>query len=69
MIGHCRTDQGDMVDHIAFRYYGRVNGTVEAILAANPVLMTHDPELPAGLELLLPEVPEPENQGVIRLWD
>ncbi|PWC81242.1 tail protein X [Azospirillum sp. TSH64] len=64
-----RTSDGDEVDWICWRHYGRTAGTVEAVLAANPDLADHGPKLPGGLLIELPELAEPERQRLIRLWD
>jgi len=54
------TQQGDMVDAIAYVHYGTEHGgTAEAILAANPGLAAHGPVLPPNLRLTLPDLPAP----------
>jgi phage tail protein X len=62
--------EGDTVDFIAWRYYGTQSArVVEQVYDANPLLADYGPELPAGLEVVLPDIPAPGiNQG-IRLWD
>lgn len=66
------TRQGDQVDAICWRYYGRENAA-EAVLAANPRLADHGLILPAGIEIVLPELETPAatSSGVatIKLWD
>lgn len=54
-----RTRQGDRLDLIAWRHYGRLRGAVERILEANPRLAEqHDPaHLPGGLVIRLPSAP------------
>ena len=62
------TADGDMVDAIAFRQYGRTAKVTEAIYAANPNLADHGPVLPAGIVITLPdEVVTIENKGT-KLW-
>jgi phage tail protein X len=62
------TVEGDMVDAIAFRQYGRTAKSTEAIYAANPNLADYGPVLPAGIEITLPdEVVAVENKGT-KLW-
>lgn len=63
------TREGDTADWIAWRHYGRVD-SVDAILEANPGLADYGPVLPAGVEVVLPEVEQPSTtvRGV-RLWD
>ena len=62
------TLDGDMTDAICRRHYGRRRGAVEAVLAANPGLAAMGPLLPAGVEILLPDLPPP-GPAVRRLWD
>ena len=59
---------GDMVDAVCHAHYGRRRGAVEAVLAANPGLAAMGPVLPAGVEILLPELPPP-GPPIARLWD
>jgi phage tail protein X len=63
-----RTSEGDTVDYICWRHYGRTAETVEAVLAANPGLAARPAILPAGVEIELPVIPEPERQTLPRLW-
>lgn len=63
-----RTAEGDTVDAIAWRHYGRESAAL-AILEANPRLADHGPVLPAGLSIVLPELPEAAPEATIRLWD
>ena len=64
------TRDGDTVDLIAWRYYGRQDGqVVEQVLDANRGLADHGPVLPPGLSVLLPDIPEPEQVQGVRLWD
>lgn len=64
------TRDGDMIDAIAWTHYGRTAGATEAILAANPDLEARGPKLPAGIEILLPELaPAEAPTGRVRLWD
>lgn len=43
-----RTLQGDTVDAICWRFYGRTTGMTEAVLLANPNLAERGAVLPAG---------------------
>lgn len=63
------TRQFDEVDAICFRYYGRTQQTVEAVLLANPNLADLMPILPPGLTIELPEVPAPSVSETLRIWD
>ncbi|SFQ14684.1 P2-like prophage tail protein X [Roseivivax halotolerans] len=62
-----RTIDGDMIDEIAFRHYGRQD-MVERVYDANPGLATRGPVLPSGVIVFLPEA-DPRTVNVpIRLW-
>jgi len=63
------TRQFDEVDHICWRYYGRTQQTVEAVLRANPNLADLMPILPEGMQILLPDLPTPSTSETIRIWD
>lgn len=64
-----RSKDGDMVDQIVWRHYGRQSaGAVEAVLAANPGLADKGPVLEAGHRILLPDLPEPAARREVRLW-
>ena len=66
------TKDGDMVDLICYRHYGRTADVTEAVLAANVGLAARGPVLPAGIEIILPDYGTPEQRPVeketIRLW-
>ncbi len=61
------TRDGDMLDWICWRHYGR-SDTLEVVLAANPGLAECGPVLPAGIELTLPDIPPPAPQRILRIW-
>lgn len=63
-----RTADGDMIDWICWRRYGRTVGVVERVLEANPGLAARGPVLPAGIEIVLPVVPPPATTRVQRIW-
>ena len=60
-----RTRQGETVDYIAWKYYGRQNGTAEAILKANTGLASYGPILPAHIILIFagPAGPAPGRRN------
>lgn len=67
-----RTKDGDTVDGICWRYYGTQAGTATAValvLEANPGLADHGPVLPAGVSVLLPDLPTPVAEQGVSLWD
>ena len=63
------TSDGDMLDAICKRRYGR-ESVVPLVLDANPHLAKQPVVLPAGLEVVLPDLPETPktNPPEIRLW-
>lgn len=64
------THQGDTVDALCFRHYGRTQGVVEAVLEQNPGLADYGPILPHGLQVELPETPTQQSTPqLLRLWD
>lgn len=62
-----RTSDGDLLDTLCWRYYGHLNGSVEAVLSANPGLGATPQPFAAGLLILLPDMPAPEKPTVT-LW-
>jgi phage tail protein X len=64
------TTDDDMIDRIAFRHYGRHEGTVEHVLAHNRHLTAYGPHLPAGITIMLPPLPAADpRSALVRLWD
>lgn len=61
--------QGDTVDMICYRYYGRTAGVTEQVLEANPGLSDLGPVLPMGTPLNLPDQAKPAQQKTVNLWD
>ncbi|MEY0512938.1 tail protein X [Providencia manganoxydans] len=64
-----RTVQGDTVDGLCWRFYGRTTGMTEAVLLANPGLAEKGAIIPAGLLIDMPEVTAQPTQPLIQLWD
>ncbi len=63
-------NQGDTVDAICWRYYGRTAGVTEAFLDANPGLADLGPVIPHGTAVTLPDAaPQAEQRQVVNLWD
>lgn len=62
--------QGETVDGICWRIYGRTAGVTEAVLDANPGLADLGTTLPHGTPVQLPEVaPQAEQRQMVNLWD
>ena len=65
-----RTVQGDTVDAVVWRHYGRTAGLVERVLDANPGLADLGPVLPNGTLINLPAAaPQAEQSQMVNLWD
>jgi phage tail protein X len=45
------TKDGDMLDHICWKYYGNVKGAVEQVLQANRHLEKHNVILQTGINM------------------
>ena len=65
-----RAHQGDTVDALCWRHYGRTAGVTEAVLDANPGLADHGPTLPQGLPVHMPDAQAtaPQRQ-MVNLWN
>ncbi|TCP13762.1 phage tail protein X [Crenobacter luteus] len=64
--------QGDTVDLICDRHYGRTAGITEAVYQANPGLADIGPILPIGTPVTLPDLPtQPAEttRQLVNLWD
>ena len=63
-------NQGETVDAICWRHYGRTAGVTEAVLDANPGLADLGATLPHGTLVQLPDVaPQAEQRQMVNLWD
>ncbi|WP_175772700.1 tail protein X [Paraburkholderia phenazinium] len=62
--------QGDTVDSLCWRHYGRTDGTVEAVLEANAGLADHGVFLPIGTPVFLPELAAVQTTApLLQLFD
>jgi phage tail protein X len=64
-----RTTDGDTLDWICWKHYGRASGAVETVLAANPGLSARGAVYDAGMEIILPDITPPPQRKMIRLWE
>lgn len=64
-----RALQGDTVDALCWRHYGRTAGVTEQVLEANPGLASLGSVLPMGLEVELPDQPAQPVTRRLQLWD
>ncbi|MED5608478.1 tail protein X [Pseudomonas sp. JH-2] len=62
-----RTSDGDLLDTLCYQVYGHLNGTVESVLEANPGLADRPQPLPAGVQILMPDLPAASSEEV-QLW-
>ncbi|SED12455.1 P2-like prophage tail protein X [Pseudomonas saponiphila] len=68
MATTCRTSDGDLLDTLCYRFYGHLNGSVEAVLDANQGLGDEPQPFQAGVLIVLPELPAAVD-AVVQLWD
>ncbi|MGP3592646.1 tail protein X [Vagococcus sp. WN89Y] len=61
--------QGDTLDVICARYYGRTEGVFETVLAANPGLAELGAVLAHGTAIELPAVQSSPVTETVNLWD
>ncbi|MDR3106440.1 MAG: tail protein X [Yokenella regensburgei] len=61
--------QGDTLDALCARYYGRTEGVVETVLQANFGLSELDVVLPHGTAIDLPDVQSSPVAATLNLWD
>ena len=59
----------EMLDEICYRIYGSELGTLEKVLAANPLLADMPFMLPEGVPVILPDLTQPSIKKEIKLWD
>ena len=64
-----RTADGDALDQICAREYGRESGVTEKVLEANPHLRAVAHRLPRGLDITLPDLGPATAPSPVRLWD
>lgn len=64
------TKQGEMVDAICHRHYGRTREVTEIVLDANPGLAALGPILPFATRVVLPDVQEKtRRRPLVGLYD
>ena len=61
--------QGDTLDAVCARFYGRTAGVVEAVLKANSGLAELGVILPHGTPVEMPEVDSAPTKESVNLWD
>lgn len=61
--------QGDTLDALCYRHYGRTEGVVELVLAANFGLVELGDILPHGTAVELPDLDTAATSETVQLWD
>lgn len=61
--------QGDTLDALCYRHYGRNEGVVETVLAANFGLAELGDILPHGTAVELPDLDTAATSETVQLWD
>ncbi len=62
------TKDGETLDYIVWKHYGKTDGILEQVLVINRHLARFDAVLPAGVVITLPEITQPSNNNKIKLW-
>ncbi|AUF95346.1 hypothetical protein PS623_00771 [Pseudomonas fluorescens] len=65
----CMTSEGDLLDSLCQHYYGHLNGSVEAVLAANYGLADETQPFAGGVLISLPDLPHAAAGTTVQLWD
>ena len=62
------TVDGDTLDYIVWRHYGKTSGVLEQVLEQNRHLRQYDAVLPAGVQITLPIIQEKNQKQKIKIW-
>jgi len=62
-------EEGDTVDSLCWRYYGRTESVVEQVYAANVGLAEVGAILPHGYAVELPDITQAAVSETVSLWD
>ncbi|MDP9703288.1 UNVERIFIED_ORG: phage tail protein X [Rahnella aquatilis] len=62
-------EQGDTVDSLCWRYYGRTASVVEHVYVANVGLAAQGAILPHGYAVELPDIAQAAVSETVSLWD
>ncbi len=61
--------EGETLDYICWRYYGKTYGVLEKVLNANPHLSNESAILGANVQISLPDIEEDKQDTTrIKLW-
>lgn len=65
-----RSLQGDTLDRLCYRVYGRTADVTEQVLQANPGLADLGPVLPSATLVTLPDIAtQSPSNATVQLWD
>ncbi|WDE11138.1 tail protein X [Thalassomonas haliotis] len=64
-----QTRQGDSLDYVCWKHYGRQSGAVEQVLAVNPGLAELGVIYPENITIVLPELAVVKTENTINIWD
>ena len=59
---------GETLDYIVWRHYGKTAGIQEQVLVQNRHLAGYDAVLPAGVQITLPDIVQDTNKQKIKMW-
>ncbi|VVN45016.1 tail protein X [Pseudomonas fluorescens] len=68
MAKTCRTLDGDRLYTICHNAYGHLNGSVEAVLVANPGLASEPEPYCGGVLIRLPDLAQASDDQAVQLW-
>lgn len=63
------TKEGDILDELVYRIYGKTSGYFEKVLFSNPGLSRLPDILPSGITIFFPDLNITKKDDVISLWD
>ena len=64
-----KTKDGDVLDEIVFRYYGKTAGFVERVLEMNRHLSDLGSVYRADVAIVLPDLGREEEKKEVTVWD
>jgi phage tail protein X len=62
------TKDGDVLDFICWKYYGKTLGILEKVLGANRHLAELGSIFRAGVKIILPDLTQEEETESVKLW-
>jgi phage tail protein X len=69
-VKQVKSRAGDTVGLLLFKHLGRDDDVAEqAVFDVNPGLASYGPVLPAGVDVIIPDIAQPEVTRVQRSWD